>query len=129
MKHRVTESKCCVFLFSGLFLIQTDKFIGRVDIACNTSQSAFLKWQPGPGNVEYYQVEIKGVPLSQQPQPVFGLSLSLNGLTGGNYYEVNVSAVKCQRFLNPQLASFYTGEEHPRRCLNSNFFRAHVFIF
>uniref|UniRef100_A0A8C7WPU8 Fibronectin type-III domain-containing protein n=1 Tax=Oryzias sinensis TaxID=183150 RepID=A0A8C7WPU8_9TELE len=113
------EDSCVVMLRFGLwaernctdklpFICYEDKFIGRVDIACNTSQSAFLKWQPGPGNVEYYQVEIKGEPLSQQPQHVLDLSLSLDGLIGGNYYEVNVSAVKCQRFLNPQLAYFYT---------------------
>ncbi|XP_024144316.2 receptor-type tyrosine-protein phosphatase H [Oryzias melastigma] len=111
------EDSCVVMLRHGLwaernctderpFICYEDKFFGHVDVNCNMSNSASLKWQPGPGDISLYEVEVKGEPPLKLN--LTDLSHTLTGLIGGNYYEVAVSALKCSRFLNPQRASFYT---------------------
>lgn len=73
-----------------------------------TSESANLTWQPGPGGISHYYIEITGdLDLKEN---VTDLTLELFSLTAGGNYSVQVFPVKCGRFLNPLNTSFYTSK-------------------
>ncbi|XP_024144309.1 receptor-type tyrosine-protein phosphatase eta isoform X2 [Oryzias melastigma] len=111
------EDPCVVILKSGLwverrcseilpFICYEDRFFGYTNVSNITSESANLTWQPGPGGISHYYIEITGdLDLKEN---VTDLTLELFSLTAGGNYSVQVFPVKCGRFLNPLNTSFYT---------------------
>ncbi|RVE60540.1 hypothetical protein OJAV_G00181870 [Oryzias javanicus] len=87
------------------FICYEDRFYGQVNVTNETSEAATLTWLPGPGDISHHVVEVNGVILNEN---VTGLTLDLFNLTAGSFYDVKVFPVKCDRYLNPQNASFYT---------------------
>ncbi|XP_073330810.1 receptor-type tyrosine-protein phosphatase eta [Pagrus major] len=88
------------------FICYEDRFISQVTVSNVTNQSSILTWQPGPGNISHYRLEVKGDRDLKQNQT--GLTSNLDSLTAGTSYSVQVFPVKCQRDLNPQKVVFYT---------------------
>ncbi|XP_044039674.1 receptor-type tyrosine-protein phosphatase eta-like isoform X2 [Siniperca chuatsi] len=88
------------------FICYEDRFIGQVNVANVTNESAVLTWLPGPGNISHYRLEVKdGKNLSEN---LTDLTYDLVDLTAGTKYFVQVFPVKCDRNLNPQEVAFYT---------------------
>ncbi|XP_029932406.1 receptor-type tyrosine-protein phosphatase eta [Myripristis murdjan] len=87
------------------YICYEDRFKGSATQTNVTSSSATLTWQPGPGNISHYEVEVNGEKL---PVHLRNLTYDLVGLTSGTLYSVRVFAVKCNRSLNPQTVRFYT---------------------
>nr|XP_020441557.1 receptor-type tyrosine-protein phosphatase eta-like [Monopterus albus] len=88
------------------FVCYEDRFTGQVNKSNVTSSSASLAWQPGPGNISHYRLEVNGDKNVTCDNLTY--HLDLDSLTPGTRYEVKVFAVKCERDLNPQVVSFYT---------------------
>ncbi|XP_078131795.1 receptor-type tyrosine-protein phosphatase eta isoform X2 [Sander vitreus] len=89
------------------YICYDDRFLGQVNVTNKTSESAFLTWQPGPGNISYYRIEVK-VDKNLTEFMTSNLTHDLVNLTAGTGYTVQVFPVKCERELNPQKVTFYT---------------------
>ncbi|XP_026154229.1 receptor-type tyrosine-protein phosphatase eta [Mastacembelus armatus] len=85
------------------FVCYEDRFFGKANVTDVTSDSATVSWEPGPGNIDRYRVEVNKASLSTN-----NLTYDLSSLTAGTLYVVQVFAVKCERDLNPQEVRFYT---------------------
>ncbi|KAF1380613.1 hypothetical protein PFLUV_G00165710 [Perca fluviatilis] len=82
-----------------------DLFLSQVNVTNKTSESAFLTWLPGPGNISHYLIKVNG---SLTKLLAENLTHDLVNLTAGTGYLVQVIPVKCGRLLNPQMVAFYT---------------------
>nr|XP_019951268.1 PREDICTED: receptor-type tyrosine-protein phosphatase eta-like [Paralichthys olivaceus] len=91
------------------FICYDDRLSGRANVTDVTTSSATLTWLPVPGGISHYRVEVRGdVQLTEIHNPTSDLTSNLSSLTAGTRYSIQVFPVKCERDLNPQIATFYT---------------------
>ncbi len=102
-------SKLCISYLHFIFILFSDRFLGRTDVTNVTSSGAVLTWLPGPGDISHYRLEVEGNNETLM-ENLANLTYHLTNLTAGTHYFVKVFPVKCERDLNPQEVAFYTGE-------------------
>ncbi|XP_042367796.1 receptor-type tyrosine-protein phosphatase eta-like isoform X2 [Plectropomus leopardus] len=89
------------------FICYEDRFFGHVNLTNRTSQSTVLTWQPGPGIISHYRIEVS-VDKQVTNKQTDNLTYEFDSLTPGTRHSVKVFPVKCGRDLNPQEIVFYT---------------------
>ena len=108
-----TVSKCgprqksSIRLMVFILCPMADRFSGEVNVTNTNADSADLTWQPGPGNISHYRLEVNKIVIKNKTEE---LSHHLVDLIPGTRYSVQVFPVKCERDLNPQEKVFYTSE-------------------
>ncbi|XP_049922853.1 receptor-type tyrosine-protein phosphatase eta-like [Epinephelus moara] len=90
------------------YICYEDRFCGEVTMTDRTSDSAVLTWEPGPGDISHYRVEVRVNKTLKTEIQTKNLTYKPVNLTGGTGYSVQVFPVKCGRDLNPQELLFYT---------------------
>ncbi|XP_076581731.1 receptor-type tyrosine-protein phosphatase eta [Chaetodon auriga] len=115
--ERYIEDSCVVMLSWGAWMEKTcsdplpficyeDRFVSKVHVTNVTTRSASLSWQPGPGNISDYRLEVKGH--EDLTYNLTNLTYDLVNLMAGTSYSVQVVPVKCDRDLDSQEVVFYT---------------------
>ncbi|XP_074480708.1 receptor-type tyrosine-protein phosphatase H [Sebastes fasciatus] len=109
------------------FICYEDRFFGLASVITITSENASLTWQPGPGDISHYRVEVRadGEQIQKQTDK---LTLNLGSLKAGTRYSVQVFPVKCNRDLNPQEIAFYTIPNKVENLTDTNVTESSVFL-